>query len=231
MIVRSAPLVGCVSQQEMVCSTVRSKGPPQSANDDVEEDVLGFDIGIAFLYIKQSHRYDAKIRRTSRTAPRVYMRKPQRREGGGIRISYFLRAPNVGDLINPSLIRALTGEHTCHIRQLEEPHLLAIGSIMARAVPLSQVWGSGVMHPDMGIGGAVKANIHALRGALSYAALRRGGIAQTTSRSATRVFLRLPSWAWFAVRPRDLNSELSAIRSVDKIPSCRAWWRRMAWRI
>lgn len=105
------------------------------------------------------------------------MTKQQRSESGGIRISYFLRIPNVGDLINPSLITALTGEHTCHVRQLEEPHLLAIGSIMAGAAPSSQVWGSGVMHPDMGIGGAVKANIHALRGALSYAALRRGGIA------------------------------------------------------
>lgn len=54
MIVRSAPLVGCVSQQEMVCTAVRSKGPPQSANDDVEEVMLDFDIGIAFLYVNQT---------------------------------------------------------------------------------------------------------------------------------------------------------------------------------
>ena len=32
------------------------------------------------------------------------------------------------------------------------------------------------MHPDLGVGNAAPANVHALRGRLSHSALRNGGI-------------------------------------------------------
>jgi pyruvyltransferase len=93
-----------------------------------------------------------------------------------IRMAYFIRIPNVGDLANPSVVAAVTGRPVCHVTNPGMPHLLAIGSMMAVAAPLSQVWGTGVMHPDFGIGNASGRNIHALRGTLSHAAMARGGV-------------------------------------------------------
>ena len=69
-----------------------------------------------------------------------------------IRAAYFVRVPNVGDRINPSVVTAITGRATSRVASQNEPHLLAIGSVMATATARSQVWGTGVMHPDLGIG-------------------------------------------------------------------------------
>lgn len=93
-----------------------------------------------------------------------------------IRTAYFLRIPNVGDRVNPSVVTALTGRAVSRFAGHDEPHLLAIGSVMASATPLSQVWGTGVMHPDLGIGSVPAANVHALRGPLSHTAMRNGGV-------------------------------------------------------
>lgn len=95
---------------------------------------------------------------------------------GSIRIRYFLRLPNVGDRINPSIVTALTAEPTRFERDDQLPHLLCIGSLMASARPTSLVWGTGVMHPDLGLGAAQSPNIFAVRGKLSAAALRRAGL-------------------------------------------------------
>ena len=46
---------------------------------------------------------------------------------------------------------------------------------MASATALSQVWGTGVMHPDLGIGTVPATNVHALRGRLSHSAMRQAG--------------------------------------------------------
>ena len=62
-------------------------------------------------------------------------------------VAYFLRIPNVGDRINPSLISALTGRDVRHIADRTAPHLLAIGSMMHSATPMSQVWGTGQSIP------------------------------------------------------------------------------------
>jgi pyruvyltransferase len=94
---------------------------------------------------------------------------------GAIRTAYFLRIPNVGDRINTSVITGLTGADTQFVNRLDQPHLMAIGSILAGATPLSRIWGSGVMHPDLGVGGADGANVHALRGQLSYSTLQASG--------------------------------------------------------
>jgi len=47
---------------------------------------------------------------------------------------------------------------------------------MASATAYSQVWGTGVMHPDLGIGTVPAGNVHALRGHLSHSAMRQGGV-------------------------------------------------------
>jgi glycosyltransferase involved in cell wall biosynthesis len=91
--------------------------------------------------------------------------------------AYFVRIPNVGDLINPALISYLTGRNVRHTSDRAAPHLLAVGSLMAAATPTSQVWGTGIMHPDLGIGTALAENVHAVRGRLTYSALRAAGIA------------------------------------------------------
>lgn len=96
---------------------------------------------------------------------------------GAIYMSYFSRIPNVGDMVNPMVVSALTGLPVKLTSNQSKPHLLTIGSIMAGATPFSQVWGTGVMHPDFGIGGSTAANIHALRGQLSHSVLRQKGIA------------------------------------------------------
>lgn len=94
-----------------------------------------------------------------------------------LRLSYFLRIPNVGDRINPDLVSALTGIETCHTRGNEAPYLLAAGSNMSAANLHSHVWGTGVMHPSFGTGSAPAPQIHALRGHLSYMAVQAGGVA------------------------------------------------------
>ncbi len=94
-----------------------------------------------------------------------------------IRVAYFLRIPNVGDTINPSLVTAITGRGVAHAAGENEPHLLAVGSVMASATAWSHVWGTGVMHPDLGAGSVCPGNVYALRGRLTYSAMKRSGIA------------------------------------------------------
>jgi len=98
------------------------------------------------------------------------------REDRAIRTAYFLRIPNVGDRVTPSIVRAMTGRTVRHFAGQHQPHLIAAGSVMAGASSVSHVWGTGVMHPDLGVGNAPPANVHALRGSLSHSALRAGGI-------------------------------------------------------
>ena len=91
-------------------------------------------------------------------------------------VAYFIRVPNVGDAINPSLISALSGRKVQHAADRTAPHLLAIGSLISSATPMSQVWGTGLIHPDLGKGAAVAENVHAVRGRLTYTALRAAGL-------------------------------------------------------
>src|SRR3954469_22162404 len=93
-----------------------------------------------------------------------------------LRLNYFLRIPNVGDRINPTIATAICKRPTVHVASTAEPHLFAAGSTMSATTSTSHVWGTGVMHPDFGVGGAIASNIHAVRGKLTHAALREAGI-------------------------------------------------------
>ena len=44
-----------------------------------------------------------------------------------IRLQYFLRIPNIGDLINPIIVSAVTGRRRAVRASSDAPHLLAIG--------------------------------------------------------------------------------------------------------
>ena len=93
-----------------------------------------------------------------------------------LRTNYFVRIPNIGDRVSPAVVSAMAGRPATHYAGGSEPHLVAIGSVMANTTSQSHVWGTGVMHPDMGIGAVRAAHVHALRGQLSHDALRRGGV-------------------------------------------------------
>lgn len=94
-----------------------------------------------------------------------------------IRLRYFLRVRNVGDRINPQLIEALFGRRTIFVSGGDKPHLMAVGSILATATTQSHIWGTGLIHPSKGAGGARAGSIHAVRGKLTHAALRTSGLA------------------------------------------------------
>ncbi len=93
-----------------------------------------------------------------------------------VRLNYFLRIPNVGDRINPAIVTAISKRPTVHVAGTNEPHLFAAGSTMSATTPASQVWGTGIMHPDFGVGCVEASNVHAVRGKLSHSALRHAGI-------------------------------------------------------
>jgi len=90
-----------------------------------------------------------------------------------IALRYFVAIPNVGDTISPALVSGICQRETIWVPSGDTPHLLATGSILSMATPTSLVWGSGVMHPDIGVGSPRPENIYALRGRLSRDALAR----------------------------------------------------------
>jgi hypothetical protein len=91
-------------------------------------------------------------------------------------VSYFLRIPNVGDRVNAALVEAASGAPTVHVSDTTRPHLLAIGSILSAATEKSLVWGSGLMHPDLGVGRLSDEKIHAVRGKLTRDELNQRGL-------------------------------------------------------
>jgi pyruvyltransferase len=101
--------------------------------------------------------------------------RPRGNPGDPIPLAWFNRVPNVGDRINGPIIFGLTGKSVASADS-RKPHLIAVGSLMARATPQSQVWGTGIIDPAAGVGNAHSANIHALRGKLTWAALREAGL-------------------------------------------------------
>jgi pyruvyltransferase len=97
--------------------------------------------------------------------------------GRALRAAYFNRVPNVGDMVTPLVLAAVTGCPARHVADRSKPHILSVGSVMAWATPASQIWGAGVIDPEGGTGRARKRNVHAVRGPLSHRAIRRDGLA------------------------------------------------------
>ncbi len=89
------------------------------------------------------------------------------------RVRYFLKVNNIGDRMSPVIVSETSGREAMWYRKGPEKHLLAVGSVLRSAGPNSFVWGSGVMDPELDLSGVMPAQIVALRGKLSHAALTR----------------------------------------------------------
>jgi pyruvyltransferase len=83
---------------------------------------------------------------------------------------------NVGDQVNPWLLRRLFGLEAVLPQSRAQPHLLAVGSIMVFANKYSRIWGTGIMQPGDRIGDIVPGNVHAVRGKLTHERLRQLGM-------------------------------------------------------
>ena len=94
-----------------------------------------------------------------------------------VRLRYFAGTRNVGDLCNLDLLRDMFCVEPVLSKERRRKHLLAIGSLMACANRNSEIWGTGVMHPSMPLNDIRGRSVHAVRGKLTHAALRKSGIA------------------------------------------------------
>jgi hypothetical protein len=93
-----------------------------------------------------------------------------------IRASYFQRVHNIGDAIAPYLLENVTGRPVISARATELPYILSIGSLLQTSTPQAFVWGTGLIHPSVGVGNPDPRRILAVRGKLSYAELVRNGV-------------------------------------------------------
>ncbi len=93
-----------------------------------------------------------------------------------IRTYYYMRVKNAGDLLNANIVSALSKRDTYYVNDKTKPFLLTSGSVLGASSKSASVWGSGLMHPDLGLGTAIPENIHLLRGKKSYEALLKAGL-------------------------------------------------------
>ena len=96
-------------------------------------------------------------------------------DDGRVPVRWWAKADNFGDLLSPWLIGQLTGREVVH-GDPDEPHYIAIGSVLNLTTPHSQVWGAGCFGIENGPRFDAGATYHAVRGPLSHARLRARGI-------------------------------------------------------
>ena len=94
---------------------------------------------------------------------------------GRVPVVWWRRAENFGDLLSPWLIAKMTGRDVVYGAP-DEPHYLAIGSILRRAQPQSQVWGAGCFGTEKAEVLFSEATYSAVRGPLSRARLMALGV-------------------------------------------------------
>jgi hypothetical protein len=94
-----------------------------------------------------------------------------------IRAAYFRRVRNVGDAIAPLVLERISGRPVMVTSSLQRDHLLSIGSLLQTSTRNSFVWGTGLIHPSVGVGDPDPGRILALRGKLTHAELHRNGVA------------------------------------------------------
>jgi len=87
-------------------------------------------------------------------------------------LRYWARHRNIGDLINPYIVDAVTGLRPYFTDDETKPHVLGIGSIFFLASAHSHIWGSGILDPTIDYANAAQSHIHALRGRLTRDLLR-----------------------------------------------------------
>jgi hypothetical protein len=88
-----------------------------------------------------------------------------------IALAYPIGVKDIGDRLAPIAVQHATGRATVWTRPAPDEHLLASGSILHWATPLSHVWGTG-LDPAEPIGELEGERIWALRGKLTYELLK-----------------------------------------------------------
>lgn len=109
-----------------------------------------------------------------------------------IRLNYFRRRPNFGDLLSPVLVESLFGEGRVEHSEAKDADLLAAGSLFGRGDGVffgdrpkavcdgvtTHVWGTGVKEDSVPSGPVYRyfdLKIHAVRGRLTESVFRRAG--------------------------------------------------------
>jgi pyruvyltransferase len=61
------------------------------------------------------------------------------------RLDWYSNTDNLGDILNPILVQALTGKKIVQVaaKRYRKPHYFVIGSILSRATKYTTVWGAG----------------------------------------------------------------------------------------
>jgi pyruvyltransferase len=85
---------------------------------------------------------------------------------------------NIGDQISPIIVSAISDHKVKHAQPFQKNKLIAIGSILASLKDGDTVWGSGLMKAEhiQFIISAKNTNIRAVRGPLTYRALKDAGM-------------------------------------------------------
>ncbi|MBA2411162.1 MAG: hypothetical protein H0V62_15830 [Gammaproteobacteria bacterium] len=131
---------------------------------------------LAFMISRRTSLWDTFLQRLIARFGHWSARAMLGRPDESLALFYFLRVNNIGDRINPTIVGAMSRRPTVWTGDRTRPHLLAAGSLMAGSNAQSRIWGTGVMHPDIGVGSPRREYVRALRGKLSVTALRAAGI-------------------------------------------------------
>lgn len=94
-------------------------------------------------------------------------------KGNRIPMVYFDGIPNVGDLMNPYLVKKITGRDVYRARTNVFPHLRAVGSVLGSASARSFIWGGGSIDGKQPGRPIDPGKIRALRGRHTLDVVRR----------------------------------------------------------
>jgi len=89
--------------------------------------------------------------------------------------AFWSKTSNWGDALNPVLIQFLSGKPVRFAQGVDSEKHIVIGSILSTADARTEVWGSGFIRAGESVVAPPRA-IHALRGPLSHAEIRKSGI-------------------------------------------------------
>jgi hypothetical protein len=87
-------------------------------------------------------------------------------------IRFWNRTRNIGDLLNPHIIEAVSGRRPYYCVNENVEHILGIGSIFFMATPSSHIWGAGILNPTRDYSQIDVSKVHAVRGKLTLNILK-----------------------------------------------------------
>jgi glycosyl transferase family 25/polysaccharide pyruvyl transferase len=144
------------------------------------------------------HRGTVSTREAEDVAARDLTIQPTT-QGSPLPMRYWNRTRNIGDLINPYIVEAVSGRRPYFCVSETTEHLLGIGSILFMATQNSHIWGSGILDPTRDHSQVVVSKVHAVRGKLTQKILRdRHGLSRDVALGDPAVFAdELPELAQY----------------------------------